>query len=96
VVIVVDEHGRSQVSLSGTHFLPLKKVLFGQEQPSTLAPLQHRSPTFEQSFEGASHDCGKVLFAMYPPVLWQGRQQGSSGWKETHKRLLQITLHDTR
>lgn len=78
LVVLVDEQGRSQVSLSGAHFLPSKNVLFGQEQPSTLAPLQHRSPTFEQSFGSGAQVCGKVLFAMYPPVFLQGRQQGSS------------------
>lgn len=64
LIVLVEEHGRSQVSLSGAHFLPSKNVLFGQEQPSTLAPLQHRSPTFEQSLGSGAHVCGKVLFAI--------------------------------
>lgn len=75
--LLVDEQGRSQSPFCSTHFFPLKYVPLGHEQPSTLVPRQHLSfATGHSSFISQAE--GMVMFASYPPLFAQGRQQGSS------------------
>ena len=48
-VVVVGVQGRLQLEWIGLHTVPLKYCPSGQEQPSTLSPLQQRSSSFLHS-----------------------------------------------